>query len=238
MSETPSNSSSITTFLLFEFKGTDKKWWAFREMGISYEWKQIPGLKFAKKLGTGGGSGFSIIPNFSVYAWLIAWESEAHAADFFDNNDQFNNWVNQANNHSKLYMTTITSHGTWHQQQPFIKTPTTDNESPVGVITRARVKWKYLPHFWRQVPSVNKKVLQAEGRLFTLGIGELPFLELATFSLWKNEAAVKKFAYGNPQHQKAIQSTRRLNWYSEELFARFSLYKVEGSWPGINVDSK
>jgi len=233
MTEILSAKAPITTITLFKFKGVKRKWWAFREMGMNYPWNEIKGLLFAKKLGTGGGTGFSVTPNFSVYAWLLSWENEACAQDFFKNNTLYNNWTHHAENQTVLYLSSITSHGTWHEQEPFQGRAPTKHHVPVAVITRARVKSKYLFSFWRQVPSVNKNVLRAEGKIFAIGIGELPFFELATLSVWKDEDAVKNFAYGNPKHKKAIKYTRKLNWYQEELFARFYLEKQQGAWPGL-----
>lgn len=33
--------------------------------------------------------------------------------------------------------------------------------------------------------------------------------------------------------KKAIELTRQLDWYSEELFARFQPYKSVGTWNGV-----
>jgi hypothetical protein len=36
------------------------------------------------------------------------------------------------------------------------------------------------------------------------------------------------YAYQNPKHAEMVKKTRELQWYSEELFARFEPYKVKG----------
>jgi heme-degrading monooxygenase HmoA len=59
--------------------------------------------------------------------------------------------------------------------------------------------------------------------LYSKGVGEVPFLNMATFSVWKSAEAMKNFAYQSKEHLKAIKMTRELGWYSEELFARFVL---------------
>jgi hypothetical protein len=51
----------------------------------------------------------------------------------------------------------------------------------------------------------------------------------ATFSVWSSADAMFDYAYSNPKHAEMVKKTRELNWYSEELFARFEPYKVEGS---------
>lgn len=69
---------------------------------------------------------------------------------------------------------------------------------------------------------------------YTKGIGEVPIIQMATFSIWKSKESVSNFAYGSSEHRIAIQKTRELNWYKEELFARFKPYKSTGTWNGKN----
>jgi hypothetical protein len=40
------------------------------------------------------------------------------------------------------------------------------------------------------------------------------------------------FARGNTPHGQAIKSVREENWFSEELYARFRLLGVQGTWDG------
>jgi lysophospholipid acyltransferase (LPLAT)-like uncharacterized protein len=50
-----------------------------------------------------------------------------------------------------------------------------------------------------------------------------------TFSLWESGAALRDFAYKGAAHQKVIADTHRINWYAEELFARFEVLEIRGS---------
>ena len=70
--------------------------------------------------------------------------------------------------------------------------------------------------------------------IYTKGIGEVPVVQMATFSLWKNFNAVKEYAYKSKQHKEAIRKTRKNNWYKEELFSRFHPYKSLGTWNDNN----
>lgn len=228
------NIDPVVTFCLFRFVGRKHKWWSFREMGLAYDVANVPGLRFFKKVGTGGSGGFSVLPNLEVYGWLLSWENEDAAQTFFSNNPYFLSWKEKSESNIQIFMTNIRVHGTWHRQTPF--TPTTSDSEPgqIAVITRARVKWKHLVAFWRQVPAINRRMAKSDGRIFSVGFGELPILELATFSIWDREESMKTFAYGSEKHQKAIKDTRRLDWYSEELFSRFRVYKKVGAWPGLS----
>ncbi len=48
--------------------------------------------------------------------------------------------------------------------------------------------------------------------------------------LRENMEALKNYAYNSPEHQVAIQNTRQLDWYEEEMFVRFQPYKFAGDF--------
>jgi len=69
----------------------------------------------------------------------------------------------------------------------------------------------------------------AEGFITSVGIGEVPFIKQATFSVWKDLESVKKFAYRQREHAEVVKQTREKGWYSEELFARFIPIEVDSN---------
>ena len=70
------------------------------------------------------------------------------------------------------------------------------------------------------------------GLVASLAAGELPYLQQATFSLWRSGAAVRAFAYASATHASVVQRTRGEGWYREELFARLRPLSSEGRWEG------
>tara|TARA_B100001175_G_scaffold230914_1_gene197454 strand:- start:617 stop:1012 length:396 start_codon:yes stop_codon:yes gene_type:complete len=122
-------------------------------------------------------------------------------------------------------MVAIKSHGFWDSKQPFksqelnIKT----SDFPVAVITRATLNWSKLIQFWKSVPRISKAIEKAKGIIFYKGIGELPFIQQATISIWKNNNFINDFAYKEIDHATIIKKTRKNNWYKEDLFSRFLL---------------
>ena len=56
---------------------------------------------------------------------------------------------------------------------------------------------------------------------------------MATFSIWDSLENAKTYAYSSKEHAKAVKMTRQYDWYKEELFSRFEVYKVEGEWAGL-----
>lgn len=191
------------------------------------------GLAFYKLMGSGKGLGFNPLPDWSVYSLLQVWESEAAANQFFDSSDLVKKYRKRTTELWTLYMKNITAQGEWSGGNPFEKSATLakDNEM-VAVITRATIKFSKLAKFWKYVPTSEKPLASNNGLIYTKGIGEVPVIQMATFSLWKDLASIKKFAYESKEHQEAIRKTRQLNWYKEELFSRFQPYKSFGEWEG------
>lgn len=186
-------------------------------------------LVFSKMLGTGGENGFSLKPDFSTYAWLASWKSEESAIEFFKNNVVFRKNISAAHEFATFHLRTAISHGEWNKQNPFKGDEELSKTKPIAVITRATIKLNKAHLFWRYVPAAAKSVEDFKEKIFGVGIGEIPIFEQATFSVWESSDAMKRFAYSNHHHSVVVQKTRELQWYSEELFARFNVIKIEGT---------
>ena len=109
---------SLTTITFFKFK--KNKPWAFTQMGLLHrKIKKTNGLFFLKLLGTGGGNGFSLRPDFGTYALLGVWESENAASDFFEKNKTINRYKSKAFATRTIKMISLKSNGFWSGQNPF-----------------------------------------------------------------------------------------------------------------------
>ncbi len=226
---------NVVTLTFFHFKTTAQKWWALRQMGLARKpLRSVQGLKFVRLMGSGAGNGFSIKPDFSVYGLLAVWQREEDAIRFFRRHLLFSTYLKKAEEYWTIFMHTAKVHGAWESQNPFPANVQFNPESLVGVLTRATIKAKHLARFWKFVPGVSQAMPQPgeQGLLFSKGIGELPLIQQATFSLWQNSWYMQAYAYQGAHHQEVIRETRRRQWYSEELFARFHPYATEGSWKG------
>ena len=127
--------------------------------------------------------------------------------------------------------------GAWSGGNPFVTVagPSGGGDAafgPVAVLTRATLRWATLRAFWSAVPATSAALARAPGLLVSVGVGEIPYLRQATFSLWRDEAALRDFAYRDPVHRDVIRRTRDERWYSEELFARFRPVAASGVWAG------
>lgn len=224
-----------TRISFYHFPTKSSRWWAFKQMREAHQYlAKTEGLRFYKLLGTGAGDGFSIKPDWAVYAFLQVWESTEDQERFFDSS-----WVNLLEKHRDgewhFDLSPYHSKGTWHGQKVFGQGDKKDTNL-MAVITRARIKWTHLLPFWLSVPTVSRVIKNQKSLLFQKGIGEWPLIEQATFSLWDREKAMREFAYQQEAHRKVVQKTRRLNWYKEEQFTRFAVLKSHGFWPDSKFD--
>lgn len=225
-------STQITTFTRFHFSGAARQFWALRQMGLApRRLRGTPGLTFFKLLGSGHLNGFGILPNWGMYGLLGVWENEAAAQAFFEEHPVLRDYRDRSEALQTIFMKASLFHGQWDGGCPFEKAAEFDPAAPVAVLTRASIRWRRLAQFWSQVPSVSRDVENRPGLLFAVGVGELPLVQQATFSLWQTGKQMLDYAYRRPQHAAVIQRTRELGWYKEELFARFVPYRVEGDVP-------
>lgn len=224
---------AMTTITLFRYTGLSNQFWALSQMGLAPgRLKQVPGQTFFKMLGT-GRSGFSTRPDWGVYALLQTWHNEGDATHFLDSHPIMCTFRERASEHLTLFMRPLRSHGKWDGRNPFVASPTGASTGLVAVLTRATIRKRYLYRFWKYVPSAQRPLVSMPGLLYSKGVGETPFIDMATFSLWENAEAMESYAYGTDAHKVAIRKTRELGWYREELFARFLPYRAVGSWAGI-----
>ncbi len=225
--------NQVVTITFFRFTGWKKRWWAFRQMGLAPDLlRGIPGLQFAKMLGSGAGNGFSVLPNLGAYGLLCAWDDEAAAKQFFASHELYADYQKNSTEQWTLFMRATMAHGQWDGVEPFQISEQFDENQLVGVITRATIHTKHLLGFWRFVPAVSRSVADKKGLLFSVGIGELPIIQQATFSLWENSKRMQAYAYQSQYHKEVVKRTRELGWYKEELFARFHPYASFGTWQG------
>ncbi|MFC7668769.1 hypothetical protein ACFQT0_16385 [Hymenobacter humi] len=130
----------------------------------------------------------------------------------------------------------LKSQGLWDGKTPFdypADAPTAA-VGPVAVLTRASIRLRKTPRFWQYVEPTSAALAQAGGVRAAIGLGELPLVRQATFSVWESAQAMQQYAYRDVRHREVIQLTRSENWYAEELFARFQVLGSTGTLDGHN----
>lgn len=219
---------SIVTVTVLQYR-KDARFRAFGNMGrFLMKPFQASGLRFQKLLGS--GRNFGVVPDFSQYVFLGVWDSMEQAQAFRQSTEA--GWLLQGTSATgTLYLRPFRSHGNWDGQNPFMTDPLPDDHQhgPVAVLTRATIRWRALPDFWRHVPQARQMLQHHQDQLlFALGVGEKPLVQQCTISIWRDGAAINQYAYRQSGHKEVVQRTRQRRWYSEELFARFSVIAAEG----------
>jgi hypothetical protein len=198
--------------------------------------RRYPGVTFAKLLGTGSGETFTIRDSDATHwALLTCWDAHQAAATF-ERSRTIRSWNDVSVERLRFELEPIAATGQWSGQQPFGSPDDQPRhrqfDGSVVAITRARLRGSKAVTFWCAVPPVSAALRRSPGLLFSIGIGEAPIGLQGTLSVWKSSANLTAFAYDGAEHKRAIHRTREVGWYTEELFARFALLKVEGTYRG------
>ena len=222
----------LTTLSIFTLQpGTMR--WGLAQMGTApRQLARVPGLRFFKMLGS--GYDFGLRPNFGRYALMAVWETPAAAEAFFAGHELWRSYQQRSAETWTLELAPLKAHGLWDGQNPFDyqSAETAPADGPVAVLTRASIKLWKAPQFWRAVPATSAAFAQAEGVRAAIGLGEIPIVRQATFSVWESAASMQQYAYRGAAHKGVIQRTRQEKWYGEELFARFRVLSSQGTLDG------
>jgi len=179
--------SQITTLTFFRYEGFSAKVWALGMMQFAH--KQLAtatGLSFYKLMGSGKGLGFNPLPDWSTYALLQVWDSQADAEKFMDTSVLAAKFRSRAAEMWTVYMGSTMARGQWSGTTPFTAYEGQLGEQ-IAVITRATIRPSKLYRFWKYVPTAQRPIASADGLLYTKGIGEVPVIQMATFSIWKSK---------------------------------------------------
>ena len=225
----------VTLVTFFRFSRGHLRWGMKQMMVTQKRLDGTKGLVFHKMLGTGGGKGYSFKPDFGTYALLTVWEDHDMARQFESGSEVMKDFRDHTFEIYSIFLSPIRSRGIWAKRQPFeVSEPDPDNKLLV-VLTRATIKPRYYLHFWRRVGRVSRSHQGRPGLIFTKGLGERPWIMQVTFSVWESEESMAAFAHKeNGMHYEAIKTTRKMNGFREELYARFQPLETRGSWKGMD----
>ncbi|TDO25117.1 DUF3291 domain-containing protein [Sediminibacterium goheungense] len=183
---------------------------------------------FWKLMGCGRNGSFDKTPDWRQWAVLEIWRDTEQKKEHPRFLLQW--WQFFGCEQWSLLLKPLEGHGLWDNKEVFGKLPkNTDYNGTIAILTRATIRLSRLSNFWKQVDSVARRMSQSEGFITSVGIGEVPWIKQATFSIWESKEAMKNFAYRLHEHAEVVRKTRQENWYSEEMFVRFQIIENEGS---------
>ncbi|ABD53061.1 spheroidene monooxygenase [Jannaschia sp. CCS1] len=224
-----------TTLSLYRFGSTSARLWAFAQMGLARPaMRDVRGIGTWKLCGSGTGEGFTPLPNTSVYAILATWPDHDTARRALFGAGVFRRYAARSSEAMTLFLTSTSARGTWAGTEPFATSG--DPGGPIAALTRATIKPRIAAKFWGRVPGISTAIGNDPNVLFKIGIGEVPMLHQVTFSIWPDATSMADFARKDGPHAKAIHAVRSEGWFKEELYARFNVDAVDGTWDGATPD--
>ena len=219
---------------MFRFGPVLDRLWALGQMGAArLSFMTMPEVGFWKLCGSGVGEGFTPRPNTAVWAILATWPDEPTARDLTANAPVYRRWRARASEAWTVYLTATSARGAWSGVEPFDVTGPT-GDGPLAVLTRATLKPRIATRFWRHSPDVSQLIGADPNVVFKIGIGEVPWLQQVTFSIWPDLDAMTAFAHRQGAHLDAIKAVREGGWFKEELYARFRILGDAGRWGGVS----
>jgi hypothetical protein len=195
--------------------------------------------RFWKLMGSGKNAQVDLAPDFKHWAILTTWDNKSDADRFYDKSFPIKWFRFFGKEEFTILLNPLSSHGLWSGKEPFKYDRKADTPySKIAVITRAAIRFNRLKEFRSNISRAAEEMRNAEGFVLSAGIGENPFLDQATFSIWESAEHMKNYAYKSFNHADVIKLTRSRNWYSEELFARFEILESRGSLNGISLQEE
>lgn len=196
--------------------------------------RTVRGLRFAKVMGSGRDGGFGLVPSLSRQGMFLAFDDDAAIDAFLDSHALPRAFQDHAREWACMRLRALTSRGSWSGLQPFAGAPGTAQPAPgipVAALTRASIRLSRAVAFWRHSPPSEAALAAADGCLLATGLGEAPLLRQATFSVWRDTAAMAAYACRGA-HQAAISASLAHGYFSESMFVRFTPYAARGRWHG------
>jgi hypothetical protein len=206
--------------------------WGYGRFALNHlAFRRIAGLRFGKMLGSGYQGGFGLRPSFDRQALFLVFDNESSAEACLLHEPLIARYRQVCDEFFSVLLEPYAAKGSWsgQQLQPTAVAPPT--HAPIAALTRAAINSRALAAFWRDASPAHADMAQAKGCLLAAGVGELPVIRQATFTMWENLAAMNHYARSGA-HQAAIVHSTKYNYFTESMFVRFIARNASGVYKG------
>lgn len=223
--------SSATVVLLLANLRPAHWTWGWNRIAFS-RWLPHPvrGLRFMKTLGSGKDGGFGLVPSPSHQGLFCVFADDDCANEFIDHSALVKRYQASSDDCLLITLRPASSRGSWDGMTIASGTAVAPG-APVAALTRASIRPRAAAAFWKHAPPAQAGLSDADGCELAIGLGEAPLLRQATFSLWRDTAAMDAYARTGA-HQQAIRAAWQQHFFSESMFVRFAPLSLTGRWQG------
>jgi hypothetical protein len=220
---------AVAVVLLIQTRPGARLWGLSRVVLGEFGVRSVPGLRFARALGSGRNAGFGLVPSLQHQGLFALFDDDEAADAFLDRSKPMAAYRAHAAALWSAKLRATSCRGSWSGMQIAV-TRQANPDTPVAALTRASIRPSRAWSFWRHAPPSQADLAHAQGCRLAVGLGEAPLLRQATFSLWDNAAAMDAYARRGA-HQRAIAASQGGDFFSESMFVRFEASRIEGRWP-------
>lgn len=222
---------SATSLIVLLDVRSESRWWGWSRIVFGPRaLAGVPGLRFAKVLGSGHEAGFGLRPSRSRQGLFCHFDDAASVDDFLQRSPQMNAYRRHARELFHVKLQAFASRGAWAGTSLPVSAAR-PAQGMVAALTRASIRPLAARRFWRHAPPSEVALGQAEGCVLAAGLGEAPVFRQATFSLWDSIDQMDAYAH-HGAHLAAIQAARQGRYFSESMFVRFVPKEPQGVWKG------
>lgn len=229
-SAAPSPGSAVAVLVLADFAPGSRLWAAGRLVLGRRPLRDVPGLRFAKVLGSGHEGGFGLRPSLSRQGLFCVFDDDRSADRFLDSSKIVAAYRARARECLTVKLRAFSSRGTWSGTSIPVSTAAPAH-GPIAALTRASIRPAVAVAFWRKSPPAERSLETADGCLLAAGLGEAPLLRQATFSVWQSVEHMDRYARSGA-HLDAIRAAYAGRYFSESMFVRFVPDDLRGVWKG------
>jgi spheroidene monooxygenase len=220
----------VAVLLLADVAPGSRLWGWSRIMLGATPLRAVPGLRWAKALGSGHEGGFGLRPSASRQGLFALFGNERSADDFVQSSATMAAYRGHSRDFVIAKLRATSCRGTWSGAGVAV-TAAAPAAGPVAALTRASIRPSRALSFWRHSPLSEAALASAAGCQLAVGLGEAPVLRQATFSVWESQAAMDAYARSGA-HLNAIRGALAGDWFSESMFVRFVPLLLQGQWQG------
>lgn len=223
---------AVAVVVLVKVRGTAVPWLLSRLVRGPRALRGVPGLRFARVLGSGQGGGFVLLPGLDHGGLFLLFDDEPAAEAFIARSAVLAAYRAQAEECLVALLRAASCRGSWAGQAMAVTARLRAGE-PVAVLTRGSIRPSRAWSFWRHAAPSQRALQGTRGCRLAAGLGEAPLLRQCTFSLWDDTAAMDAYVR-HGAHRRASASATRDGHFSESMFLRLVPLWLQGRWQGVS----